>query len=74
MNSITLSAILQLDAEDRAARPRPSKWILDRIADEKINAGYDRVRRNSRTGQQIVLHPTCSVCGIKKAANGSCFC
>jgi hypothetical protein len=44
-------------------RSAPPGWLLDRIANEKLTAGYS-LRKN----------PVCPTCRVQKARNGSCNC
>jgi hypothetical protein len=62
MNNIKLSAVIELDREYKATLKRPANWILDKIADEKMNGGY--TKRNTK----------CTKCNTLKSSNGTCYC
>jgi hypothetical protein len=53
---------------DAAKKPggSPPQWLLDRIADEKFNAGYKGAQR-SRLNQ-------CGICFELRSISGTCGC
>lgn len=44
-------------------RIKPPEWLLDRIAEQKLNGGYTRKR-----------NPVCQNCFVRKSNSGNCNC
>lgn len=51
------------DEEARKDRKKLPSWVLDKIADEKMDGGWDRRREN-----------LCDKCWTYRSRNGKCLC
>ncbi len=63
MRNITLAAVIKLQEQAAADRPRPPGWWLDKQAELKITGGYNTKKSNQ-----------CHTCFQQRSVNGACGC
>jgi hypothetical protein len=51
---------------DSEVRPSPPGWLLDKLADEKFNAGYKGKQRSRKN--------VCGICFTARSIAGTCGC